>query len=60
MSVHVESWVRRFLSDAGGERKDFKVTQGVFTFVALNDDGSKRALPDSIAKRDSNPKEVSA
>ena len=43
ISVHVETWVRRRRSD---ERVDaLKVTEGTFTFVALNPDGTKRMVP---------------
>jgi acyl-CoA thioesterase YciA len=46
LAVHVETWVRRRgRSAAVPEIQDIKVTEGVFTFVALNDDGSKRAVP---------------
>ncbi|MDX2313899.1 MAG: acyl-CoA thioesterase [Gammaproteobacteria bacterium] len=41
--VHVETWARRRISHAFGE--SVKVTEGSFTFVALNEDGSKRTLP---------------
>jgi acyl-CoA thioesterase YciA len=43
ISVHVETWVRRYRE--GAETKSLKVTEGIFTFVALNPDGSKRKLP---------------
>ncbi len=43
LAVHVQAWARRRLRV---EREQFlKVTEGVFTFVALNDDGTKRAVP---------------
>lgn len=43
IAVHVEAWARRRLRV---EHEQFlKVTEGVFTFVALNDDGSKREVP---------------
>jgi len=41
--VHVETWARRRLHHHFGE--SVKVTEGIFTFVALNEDGSKRPLP---------------
>lgn len=41
--VHVETWARRRLAHQFGET--VKVTEGSFTFVALNEDGSKRKLP---------------
>ena len=40
--VHVETWARRRLAHQFGET--VKVTEGSFTFVALNEDGSKRRL----------------
>ena len=41
--VHVETWARRRIAHQFGET--VKVTEGSFTFVALNEDGSKRKLP---------------
>jgi len=41
--VHVETWARRRFTHQFGET--VKVTEGSFTFVALNEDGSKRKLP---------------
>ncbi len=43
ITVHVETWARRRLAHHFGET--VKVTEGSFTFVALNEDGSKRPLP---------------
>ena len=43
ITVHVETWARRRLHDNFGEA--VKVTQGNFTFVALNEDGTKRPVP---------------
>ena len=43
ITVHVETWARRRLEHQFGET--VKVTEGSFTFVALNQDGSKRLLP---------------
>ena len=43
ITVHVETWARRRLEHQFGET--VKVTEGSFTFVALNQDGSKRPLP---------------
>ncbi|MDX1512153.1 MAG: acyl-CoA thioesterase [Gammaproteobacteria bacterium] len=43
IAVHVETWARRRRKD---ERIDaLKVTEGTFTFVALNPDGTKRPVP---------------
>ena len=43
ITVQVETWVRRYRD--GAEIRTLKVTEGTFTFVALNPDGSKRRLP---------------
>jgi acyl-CoA thioesterase YciA len=43
ITVLVETWARRRLAHHFGET--VKVTEGSFTFVALNEDGSKRSLP---------------
>ncbi len=44
LAVHVETWVRR--RERGSDAiRDVKVTEGVFTFVALNEDGTKRPVP---------------
>lgn len=40
MTIHVEAWVRR---DRIGTRE--KVTEGNFKFVALNDSGSPKQIP---------------
>ena len=40
MTVLVEAWVQHW--DEGRERK---VTEGVFTYVALDDNGEKRPIP---------------
>lgn len=40
MTIHVEAWVLR---DRRGER--VKVTEGVFTFVAIGDDRKPRPVP---------------
>ncbi len=46
LAVQVEAWARRRLRV---EREQFlKVTEGVFTFVALNEDGTKRVVPPEI------------
>ena len=47
LTVHVQAWVRRGGREAGAV-VDLKVTEGMFTFVALNQDGSKRELPDHL------------
>ncbi len=43
ITVHVETWARRRSAHHFGET--VKVTEGSFTFVALNADGSKRVVP---------------
>ena len=43
ITVHVETWARRRLEHQFGET--VKVTEGSFSFVALNPDGSKRSVP---------------
>ncbi len=43
ITVHVETWARRRLEHHFAET--VRVTEGNFTFVALNEDGRKRALP---------------
>jgi acyl-CoA thioesterase YciA len=47
ITVHVETWARRRLGHFG---EIVKVTQGSFTFVALNEDGTKRRLPRDAAE----------
>ena len=42
ITVHVETWVRRARPDRSPE--EIKVTEGMFTFVALGEDGAKRAI----------------
>ena len=50
LAVNVETWVRRRARrDAPESIADLKVTEGVFTFVALNEDGSKRLHPSGLA-----------
>jgi acyl-CoA thioesterase YciA len=41
ISIHIETWVRRHLSS---ER--VRVTEGIFTFVAIGDDRRPRPVPD--------------
>jgi acyl-CoA thioesterase YciA len=49
ITVHVETWARRRLEDNFGEA--VKVTEGNFTFVALNEDGSTRPVPRDTGER---------
>lgn len=44
MKIRVEVWA---LSDITGQHS--KLTEGLFTFVAINDDGRTRALPPELA-----------
>jgi len=44
LTVQVETWVRR-LGRTGERPADIRVTEGMFTFVALAEDGAKRELP---------------
>lgn len=42
ITVGVETWVQRRLAESPG----IMVTQGVFTYVAVDDQGKKRKVPD--------------
>ena len=42
IAVHVETWVRR--ARTGRSPEEIKVTQGMFTYVALDDSGAKRVI----------------
>ena len=42
IAVHVETWVRR--ARTGRPLEDIKVTEGMFTYVALDDSGAKRVI----------------
>jgi acyl-CoA thioesterase YciA len=41
ITARVEAWIVRRETT----REEMKVTEGIFTFVALNEDGSKRRVP---------------
>lgn len=43
LRVHIETWARRLRT---GE--DIKVTEGIFTFVAIDKEGKKRPLPSPL------------
>jgi acyl-CoA thioesterase YciA len=45
MQVHIEVW-----STTPHREVSTKVTEGTFTFVALDKDGRKRPIPDEIKK----------
>ena len=42
ITVHVETWVRRTRSGQGS--REIKVTEGMFTYVALAEGGGKRVI----------------
>ena len=42
ITVHVETWVRR--TRFGRSPEDIRVTEGMFTYVALDDEGAKRVI----------------
>ena len=42
VTVHIEVWVLRA---SGGTARHIKVTEGAFTYVALDDQGQKRPVP---------------
>ena len=42
ITVHVETWVRR--TRPGQTPEEIKVTEGMFTFVALGESGAKRVI----------------
>ena len=42
ITVHVETWVRR--TRPGQTPEEIKVTEGMFTFVALHEGGEKRVI----------------
>lgn len=44
VGIRIETYVQNFSSTGAAEDK-LLVTEGVFTYVALNEDGSKRPLP---------------
>jgi len=42
ITTHVEAWVQR----RGEEGQHIKVTEGIFTFVAIDEDGKPRQVPE--------------
>ncbi len=44
LAIHIEAWAQR-----GRQGDRVKVTQGVFTFVAIDDHGKPRPLPEAAA-----------
>jgi acyl-CoA thioesterase YciA len=59
LKIHLEIWVKK-LEDANAVRR--KVTEAGFTYVAIDDDGKKRLLPESLrnAGPDASGKDESA
>lgn len=45
ITVHVETWVRRRRAVEAGGEDAVRVTEALFTFVALTPDGKKRPVP---------------
>jgi acyl-CoA thioesterase YciA len=53
LTVHVETWVQRYRqADVALHGEDIRVTQGRFTFVALDADGGKRVLPPELTAKE--------
>ena len=53
IAVHVETWVRR--ARTGRPPAEIKVTEGMFTYVALDDGGAKRDHRRGRERRDGPP-----
>ena len=45
MGLQIEAWVRRRIQTGGGQEGREKVTEGLFTFVAIDDAGRPRPVP---------------
>lgn len=45
LTLHIEAWVRRALTE-----EVIKVTEGTFTFVAIDDDHKPREVPKDVEK----------
>lgn len=45
MTLHLEVWVKPVLRDIDSPETRFKVTEANFTFVAVDSNGKKRAVP---------------
>lgn len=43
--LHLEVWVRPILRETEHKSPRFKVTEGAFTYVAVDDEGNKRPVP---------------
>jgi len=49
LTLHIEAWVRRALAN-----EVIKVTEGTFTFVAIDDDHKPREFPKATTSKDDN------
>lgn len=56
ITVHVETWVRRTTSGQGS--RDLKVTEGMFTYVALAESGGKRVIDRPPKRRSADDPDV--
>jgi acyl-CoA thioesterase YciA len=50
MKIHIEAWVNRFITN-----KLEKVTDALFTFVAIDETGRPRPIPRDAAERSAEP-----
>jgi len=44
IAIELEVWVKNVLSDVDDEFPRFKVTEAIFTYVAIDAEGNKRAI----------------
>jgi acyl-CoA thioesterase YciA len=44
VTLDLEVWVKPIVRESGGQCPRFKVTEAVFTYVAIDGDGEKRAI----------------
>ncbi len=44
LTLHIEVWVESVLRETEGICPSFKVTEGVFTYVAIDEDGKKQPV----------------
>lgn len=47
ITLHLEVWVKPVLRETESRQPRFKVTEAEFVFVAIDDEGKKRAIPKS-------------
>lgn len=45
IAIALEVWVNKSYAPTDGERQRRKVTEAIFTYVAIDDDGKKRPVP---------------